>query len=282
MPWFRVGPLWLVLLQTSYSASLFNWKLDPLRGSQEKGETPWQAAAREAYEESRYVLDLRATFAAKEDAEPRARPGQELFHVICSFGQGLESADADLNELLGAFDTNPIHVDSDDTLRTPETVGLVVTRVGNEEATNLTPLTKLRFASQVKNMRFKDGPPATAPHITLVRAGADQGASDAASAQQTWLGLFNRPLGPPPVFFSPGLNTSATSLWERHALHLEGKYGSEDRPRLLSVLVNRHGEETVRQHLPQIFDERASTAEVATSSDTAPDSLSDVTPDAAA
>jgi hypothetical protein len=63
VPWIRLrapdGEIKLYLLhQVSLSATLYTFKIDPLRGKIEPGETPEQAASREALEESCYLLDF--------------------------------------------------------------------------------------------------------------------------------------------------------------------------------------------------------------------------------
>ena len=52
MPWVLVDGEWYFLVQMGYSSELYNFKVDPLRGKKEPGETDWETAVRECHEES--------------------------------------------------------------------------------------------------------------------------------------------------------------------------------------------------------------------------------------
>ena len=52
IPWLHDGNQWYFLTQVGYSACLYDFKVDPLRGQQEEHETPWETAVREVKEES--------------------------------------------------------------------------------------------------------------------------------------------------------------------------------------------------------------------------------------
>ena len=52
IPWLHHGNEWYFLTQLGYSSTMYDLKVDPLRGTREKRETPWETAVREAKEES--------------------------------------------------------------------------------------------------------------------------------------------------------------------------------------------------------------------------------------
>jgi hypothetical protein len=53
VPWMNVNGEWYFLVQMGYSSSLYNLKVDPLRGHPEPNESSlWQTAVRECMEES--------------------------------------------------------------------------------------------------------------------------------------------------------------------------------------------------------------------------------------
>jgi NADH pyrophosphatase NudC (nudix superfamily) len=52
VPWANVNGDWYFLMQAGYSSKMYDFKVDPLRGQKEPGETCWQTAVRECNEES--------------------------------------------------------------------------------------------------------------------------------------------------------------------------------------------------------------------------------------
>ena len=52
VPWAYVNDDWYFLTQAGYSHETYDFKVDPLRGQKEPGETSWQTAVRECNEES--------------------------------------------------------------------------------------------------------------------------------------------------------------------------------------------------------------------------------------
>ena len=52
IPWLHHGDQWYFLTQLGYSAKMYDLKVDPLRGTCEEPEIPWETAVREAKEES--------------------------------------------------------------------------------------------------------------------------------------------------------------------------------------------------------------------------------------
>eukprot|EP00923_Selenidium_pygospionis_P025329 GHVN01044624.1.p1 GENE.GHVN01044624.1~~GHVN01044624.1.p1 ORF type:complete len:303 (+),score=29.85 GHVN01044624.1:38-946(+) len=82
VPWVKIDGNWHCLLQLSFSASLLTWKFDPFRGGREGQEDSQVTSAREAYEESAGVVDLRQ-LVGDRDAFGEAAEG--LYHVRLEF-----------------------------------------------------------------------------------------------------------------------------------------------------------------------------------------------------
>jgi len=59
VPWVKINNTFFVLGQVSVSAFKCDIKVDPFRGKPKDGETRWATAARELWEESAHLLDLR-------------------------------------------------------------------------------------------------------------------------------------------------------------------------------------------------------------------------------
>lgn len=70
---------WYFLVQLSYSATMHDYKLDPLRGQSNPGETPYQTARRKMYEESHYSLLLPEQL-PEEVVQKAQLNGKQLFH----------------------------------------------------------------------------------------------------------------------------------------------------------------------------------------------------------
>jgi len=100
VPWVAVNGNFYILSQMSFSSFECDIKMDPFRGKAKGNETPQQVAARELYEESAHLLDLRDVSAALKDEN------KGLYHVFLQlncgdFAEFASQYDANCNQLKG-------------------------------------------------------------------------------------------------------------------------------------------------------------------------------------
>ena len=136
VPWVRVHGQWFCLLQVSYSAAKWDYKMDPFRGKQEAGESSQSAAVREMDEESCHTLQITAATLKQKRHIFR----DDLFHIPVEFDGDLEWC-----RVCEVFDSNRQVLVKQKDAGVNETVGMCFFRPDD-------PKPLIRPASQVVKM----------------------------------------------------------------------------------------------------------------------------------